>query len=107
MPDALFAAKRILIESGKYTLSASGSSIKFDGYLKIWPSKFEEKILPDINEKSELRVLDAQKERHETDPPARYNEASLIKTLEEFGIGRPSTYAPIICLLYTSPSPRD
>jgi len=101
MPDALFTAKRILIESGKYTLSASGSSIKFDGYLKIWPSKFEEKILPDINEKSELRVLDAQKERHETDPPARYNEASLIKTLEEFGIGRPSTYAPIISVIQT------
>ena len=101
MPDALFTAKRILIESGKYTLSASGSSIKFDGYLKIWPSKFEEKILPDINEKSELRILDAQRERHETDPPARYNEASLIKTLEEFGIGRPSTYAPIISVIQT------
>jgi len=101
MPDAIFTAKRILIESGKYTLSASGSSIKFDGYLKIWPSKFEERILPDIKEGSDIRVLNAQKERHETEPPARYNEASLIKTLEEFGIGRPSTYAPIISVIQT------
>jgi len=101
MPDAIFTAKRILIESGKYILSASGSSIKFDGYLKVWPSKFEEKILPDIKERSDIRVLNAQKERHETEPPARYNEASLIKTLEEFGIGRPSTYAPIISVIQT------
>ena len=101
MPDAIFTAKRILIESGKHTLSASGSSIKFDGYLKVWPSKFEEKNLPDIKEGSDIRVLNAQKERHETEPPARYNEASLIKTLEEFGIGRPSTYAPIISVIQT------
>jgi len=101
MPDAIFTAKRILIESGKHTLSVSGSSIKFDGYLKVWPSKFEERILPDIKEGSDIRVLNAQKERHETEPPARYNEASLIKTLEEFGIGRPSTYAPIISVIQT------
>jgi len=101
MPDAIFTAKRILIESGIYTLSLSGSSIKFDGYLKVWPNKFEESLLPDINKETELRVMNAEKERHETEPPARYSEASLIKTLEEFGIGRPSTYAPTISVIQT------
>ncbi|MFA4999699.1 MAG: type I DNA topoisomerase [Parcubacteria group bacterium] len=99
MPDAVFSAKRILVESGKHVLSASGSSVDFDGYLKIWPSKFEEKSLPDLRKGESLRVLDAAKYQHETEPPARYNEASLIKTLEEFGIGRPSTYAPIISVI--------
>ena len=101
MPDAIFSAKRALIESREYVLSASGSSIEFDGYLKIWPSKFEEKSLPNIKKGDKLSVLEATKDRHETEPPARYNEASLIKALEEFGIGRPSTYAPIISVIQT------
>ena len=99
MPDAMFSAKRALVNSGDYVLSASGSSVEFDGYLKIWPSKFEEKSLPNLKEGEALSVSGVSKERHETEPPARYNEASLIKTLEEFGIGRPSTYAPIISVI--------
>ncbi len=99
MPDAVFSAKRALISSGGNILSASGSSVEFDGYLKIWPSKFEEKSLPDLKNGEKLAVVSAGKDRHETEPPARYNEASLIKTLEEFGIGRPSTYAPIISVI--------
>jgi DNA topoisomerase-1 len=99
MPDAIFSAKRALVKSGDYILSASGSSVEFDGYLKIWPSKFEEKSLVSLKEGEVLSVSDVLKERHETEPPARYNEASLIKTLEEFGIGRPSTYAPIISVI--------
>lgn len=103
LPDAVFKAKRMVIRSSfeekEYSFSASGSSVEFDGYLKIWPAKFEEKDLPDMKEGTELALISANKERHETEPPPRYNEASLIKTLEEFGIGRPSTYAPIISVI--------
>jgi len=101
MPDAIFASQRVLIQSGDYTLSASGSLIEFDGYLKIWPSKFEEKTLPILQEGDKLTLIKATKENHETEPPARYNEASLIKALEEYGIGRPSTYAPTISVIQT------
>jgi DNA topoisomerase-1 len=105
MPDAVFSAKRILIKSSKgdneYDLSASGSSLEFDGYLNVWSSKFEEKTLPNIKEGTKPEIVSAEKEEHRTEPPPRYNEASLIKTLEEFGIGRPSTYAPIISVIQT------
>lgn len=105
MPDAIFSAKRIVATATKdnkaYDLSASGNTLKFNGYLNIWPSKFEEKILPELNEGENLDILSAEKEDHKTEPPPRYNEASLIKTLEEFGIGRPSTYAPIISVIQT------
>ncbi len=99
MPDAIFAATRVLIEAGDYILSTSGNLMEFDGYLKIWPSKFEEKTVPSLQEGDKLVVLSATQERHETEPPARYNEAGLIKALEECGIGRPSTYAPIISVI--------
>lgn len=103
MPDAIFLNKRALIgtDLNKYILSASGSSLLFDGYLKVWPSKFEESTIPNLQKDIVLNVLDVIKEKHETEPPARYNEASLIKTLEELGIGRPSTYAPTISLIQT------
>ncbi len=101
MPDAVFSAKRALVRSGEYVLSASGSSVEFDGYLKVWPSKFEEKSLVRLEEGEALSVISASKDEHKTEPPARYNEASLIKALEEFGIGRPSTYAPIISVIQT------
>ncbi len=80
----------------KYTLRANGSTIKFEGFLKVYPTKSEEIILPKLNEKEKLDLLKIISEQHFTQPPARYNEASLIKILEELGIGRPSTYAPTI-----------
>lgn len=82
-----------------YGLRANGNVLKFDGFLKIWPQKFEEKELPEIKEGEELKLLEIKPDQHFTEPPPRYSEASLVKTLEEYGIGRPSTYAPIISVI--------
>ena len=80
-----------------YILKATGSKMKFDGYTKIYNfTEREDKILPPINEGDTLIVKDILPLQHFTQPPARYTEASLVKTLEELGIGRPSTYAPTI-----------
>jgi len=83
-------------QSPNYTFKANGQTLKFDGFLKVYPMKFEEKELPDLVEKEPLELKEIIPSQHFTEPPPRYNEASLIKTLEENGIGRPSTYAPII-----------
>jgi len=83
-------------QNSKYTFRATGQVLKFDGFLKVSPMKFEENELPEI-EKDE--ILDLKKlipSQHSTQPPARYTEATLIKALEKEGIGRPSTYAPIL-----------
>lgn len=79
-----------------YQFRANGSVIKFDGFLKIYPTKFEENELPVVADGEKLDLQKLNPEQHFTKPPARFNEASLIKTLEKEGIGRPSTYAPII-----------
>lgn len=103
MPDAIFDQTTVDVSAkgskDKYGLRVTGTITKFDGFLRVWPNKSKDKELPDIQEKEELKVIDAKTEQHFTEPPARYNEASLIKTLEEFGIGRPSTYAPIISVI--------
>jgi len=71
--------------------------MKFDGYTKIYNfTEREDKILPPIKESDELEVNQFMPSQHFTQPPARFTEASLVKTLEELGIGRPSTYAPTI-----------
>lgn len=96
MSKAFFDATAIDIEAGKYGFRANGSVLKFDGFLKIYPIKFSENELPVVNNEDKLTLEELKPEQHFTKPPARYNEASLIKTLEKEGIGRPSTYAPII-----------
>lgn len=75
---------------------ANGSTIKFDGFSKVWPVAIKENSLPKLTVREILDLIQLLKEQHSTEPPARYNEASIIKALEEHGIGRPSTYAPII-----------
>jgi len=85
-----------ILASDKYTLRINGSTIKFEGFLKVYPTKSEEVILPKLAEKEKLDLIKIISEQHFTQPPARFNEASLIKVLEELGIGRPSTYAPTI-----------
>ncbi|KKU18998.1 MAG: topoisomerase protein [Candidatus Azambacteria bacterium GW2011_GWA2_45_90] len=79
-----------------YVLKAKGMTLKFDGFLKIYPLKFKEAQLPELSEKENVELVKVDAERHFTEPPPRFNEASLIKALEENGIGRPSTYAPTI-----------
>ncbi len=99
MPQAIFSATQIDIQSGKYTFRANGNVMKFDGFLKIWEQKFSEKELPEVSKDDKLAVQEFLPGQHFTEPPPRYTEASLIKTLEEFEIGRPSTYAPIISVI--------
>ncbi|MDP3726796.1 MAG: DNA topoisomerase, partial [bacterium] len=83
-------------DSNFYTLKATGSVLVFEGFLKANPQALEDKKLPEFKVSESLNLLNINAEKHETPPPPRYNEASLIKTLEEKGIGRPSTYATII-----------
>jgi DNA topoisomerase-1 len=96
MTEAIFDSTAVDISTGEYIFRANGQILKFDGFLKVYPIKYEEKELPllEINEILELIKINAL--QHFTQPPARYSEATLIKALEENGIGRPSTYAPIL-----------
>ncbi len=79
-----------------YTFRATGQILKFDGFLKVYPIKYEEKELPPLEVNEILELLKLIPDQHFTQPPPRYNEATLIKALEEAGLGRPSTYAPIL-----------
>jgi len=96
MNPAILDATTIDIEAKKYIFRATGSVIKFDGWLKVYPNKTKENILPLLSKDEILKLIKLISEQHSTQPPGRYTEASLVKTLEEYGIGRPSTYAPII-----------
>ncbi len=82
-----------------YDLKTTGNLIQFYGFLKVYPLNLKELEIPELTKGEKLKLLEVKPEQHFTEPPARYNEASLIKILEEYGIGRPSTYAPIISLL--------
>lgn len=96
MVPAIIDQTIIDIEAKTYTFRATGSIIKFDGFTKIYEIASEEVILPPMEIKELLKLLKLEGNQHFTQPPARYNDASLVKSLESFGIGRPSTYAPII-----------
>lgn len=96
MTQAIFDSTIIDITADNYTFRATGQILKFDGYLKVYPIKFEENELPSLEKEEILKLIKLIPDQHFTEPPARYNEASLIKALEENGIGRPSTYAPIL-----------
>ncbi len=103
MPPAVFEKTKLDIKNksgeNKYLLRSNGQVLKFDGYMKVWNQKYEEKEIPDLNKKDTVHLKEAEAEEHETSPPPRYNEASLVKTLEKNGIGRPSTYASIISVI--------
>ena len=97
MANAIYDTVRADIEQNGVTFRASGSKIKFDGFLKVYPSKSDkDNYLPALKVGDTLRLASIEPSQHFTQPPARYNEASLVKSLEELGIGRPSTYAPTI-----------
>ncbi|ONI43386.1 DNA topoisomerase I [Candidatus Epulonipiscioides gigas] len=101
MKEAIFTTHSIKIKNGKYTFGASYQKEKFDGFLKVYKELEEEKNSKKItvSEGEELKVIKINKTQHFTKPKARYQEASLVKTLEENGVGRPSTYAPTITTL--------
>jgi len=103
MAQALINQVSFSIASGQYTFAASGSNIRFLGYLALYQSEEQEdsfdskaEQLPDIAEKTPIKVLQYDPKQHFTQPPPRFSEASLVKELEENGIGRPSTYATIL-----------
>ena len=96
MTKAVFDSTAIDIGAKSYTFRANGQTMKFDGFLKIYPMKFSESDLLVVANGEKLNLKKLNSEQHFTKPPARFNEASLIKLLEKEGIGRPSTYAPII-----------
>ena len=87
---------RVGVQIPKYTFRASGQILKFDGFLKVYPMKFEETELPPLEKDEVLELIKLIPSQHFTQPPPRYTEATLIKALEEKDIGRPSTYAPIL-----------
>lgn len=97
--DAIFESQNAFISDNKATFKASGSKLIFDGFHKILGSSDKDKALSPLIKDSHLPLLQCELNDHQTEPPPRFSEASLVKTLEGLGIGRPSTYAPTITLL--------
>lgn len=99
MSDAIFLSTRIDVEAvtdKTYLFQANGRVMKFDGFLKIWFYEDPEQLIPDLSVADKLNLSELKITTHTTTPPSRYNEGSLIGSLEKHGIGRPSTYAPTI-----------
>ncbi|EQK45997.1 type I DNA topoisomerase [Paraclostridium bifermentans] len=100
MEDSVFDTLNLTCKVDNLIFKATGSTLKFDGYTKVYNfTDREDKILPTVYEKDLLSSEEVRPSQHFTQPPARYTEASLVKTLEELGIGRPSTYAPTIATI--------
>ena len=109
MPEAIFQATTVDIETAtKYGFRANGQTVVFDGFLRVYMEgrdeedassvalAEEEGMLPELSEKEPLKLLELKPNQHFTEAKPRFTDASLVKALEEFGIGRPSTYAPTI-----------
>ncbi len=98
MTPAVFAVTNVDVRAADGIFKAQGKVMKFDGYRRVLPpvGKQEDALLPSLNENQDLELLSLNPTQHFTQPPPRYNEATLVKTLEKEGIGRPSTYAAII-----------
>lgn len=98
MSPAVYDTLSVKLAAGDYTFRASGSRLRFSGFLEAYSKGEEEdeKIIPKLTQGDILQAEQLLPEQHFTQPPARYTDASLIKTLEEIGVGRPSTYAPTL-----------
>ena len=103
MQNATIANTSIDIKASDYTFKAGTSSIVFDGFLTLYSEEDEDikKSIPELKKGEKLNRKKINPKQHFTQPPPRYSEASLVKALEEHGIGRPSTYAPIITKIQT------
>ncbi|MGH7238421.1 MAG: DNA topoisomerase, partial [Candidatus Saccharimonadales bacterium] len=99
MASARFDAVSVDIQAARYGFAARGQMLRFDGFLKVYPMQFTETDLPVLQKNETLELKEIIPSQHFTEPPARYNEASLIKALEAHGIGRPSTYAPTLATI--------
>ncbi|HGI5134632.1 TPA: type I DNA topoisomerase [Streptococcus agalactiae] len=93
MTAAVFDTMKVNLTQNGVTFIANGSQVKFDGYMAVYNDTDKNKMLPDMEEGESVKKVNTNPEQHFTQPPARFSEASLIKTLEENGVGRPSTYA--------------
>ncbi len=96
MSDTIIESTTVFVNAQPYKLKANGSVLVFEGFLKVNPLGLSDNKLPKFESGEKLNLIDVLEKEHETLPPPRYNDASIIKTLEEKGIGRPSTYATII-----------
>ncbi len=98
MSDAIIDQTSISIgdDAGRVLFKKSGSVLSFDGYRKVYKRSSKDELLPDIKEGTKMSTEKVEKSQHFTKPPARFSEGSLVKELEEKGVGRPSTYASII-----------
>ena len=98
MSPAVYDTLSVKLSAGDYTFRASGSRLRFSGFLEAYSKGEEEdeKVIPKLTQGDNLQAEQLLPEQHFTQPPARYTDASLIKTLEEIGVGRPSTYAPTL-----------
>ena len=97
MSPAVYDTLSVKLAAGEYTFRASGSRLRFAGFLEAYnKGEEDERVIPKLTQGDILQAEQLLPEQHFTQPPARYTDASLIKTLEEIGVGRPSTYAPTL-----------
>ncbi|WP_226643920.1 type I DNA topoisomerase [Mesobacillus subterraneus] len=102
MAPAIMDTMSVDLKNGEVTFRATGSKVKFPGFMKVYVEgsddqvEEKDKFLPDLKEGDEVTKKDIEPKQHFTQPPPRYTEARLVRTLEEMGIGRPSTYAPTL-----------
>lgn len=96
MADYEYLSTSISFDTNGVIFKTNGKITLFDGFMKVSNAKENENILPDLKKGDIIKVIDIKKDQHFTKPPANYTEASLVKTLEEYGIGRPSTYSSTI-----------
>jgi DNA topoisomerase I len=88
-----------VVSDNDYHFKANGQIITFDGFLKLYPDRTKENLLPQMAKNEIVNCVGLKPEQHFTEPPARYSDATLVKQLENYGIGRPSTYAPTIATI--------
>jgi DNA topoisomerase-1 len=101
MAPAVYATISVKIDGAGYRFTVAASTVKFEGFMSVYTDSDEEKAVPNtllksLDENTVLELAEFQSSQHFTQPPAHYTEATLVRTLEELGIGRPSTYAPTI-----------
>ena len=104
MANAVYETMSVKIDAGDYRFTVATSKVRFDGFMSVYTEAEEEKEKPErfaesLESGMKLECMDFDTKQHFTQPPAHYTEASLVKTLEDLGIGRPSTYAPTIAVI--------